>query len=201
MIDYNIPALETKFDTIRAIMKGWYLPLEELYETKKIFGDVDPLSIRFAEHLPPRVDDEEKDFYILFFKMCITYLESTCNTEDKTLISIKKLSRVVDPGEEGISTFNLMMENMNETFRTKNEKEFWDICNDAHDKFTKLIPKDFNITEFMENVAYAIEKFLQSNHYSITEDTFRDSSLDGGFDHFIRRTKIAYLEVIHNGNE
>ena len=72
MDKFRIPALEKNFDIIRDILKGWYLPLNELYNTKRKIDSIEPLSAQFANNLPSHIRDDEKDFYTLFFKMCIT---------------------------------------------------------------------------------------------------------------------------------
>lgn len=179
------PRLESRLFDLYEILKGFEMPLDRFYESKKGFSDLEPLATSIMGVSERIIVKEEYSCYFHFFKFAISYLECACNYDDKTFNGIKKLSTGAIPNGESSSIISRMVEIQKDLERTKTEEKFYKVCIEEHCEFEKSLPLNITPEKFKNTIEMILEEFLTINNCRITEEMY-ENKVDGYLEFIIK---------------
>ena len=135
----NIDKIEQKCLRILDICKGLETPLDTFYrEGQSAVLSIQPLVSSLIRCLPDPITKEEKTLYRYFFKSAILFLESSCPKEDQVLASIKTISELDLIVPEGLSVFEIMINEAEKTKLSEQEKYQLTECRKNYKAFKRL---------------------------------------------------------------
>ena len=177
MYTLNLPTFEKNIDRIRDILKGYETPLISFCaaNTKEAFYN---LCDELLETLPENTPKEERQLYLLFLRTSMCFLESSCDDEDKTFISLKKLSNVEFYSKGDKCVFEYMLDNAEIFERDEHEMDFYELTKSLYADFRSVAEKMYDKAELHKQITQCVEAFLFKNNLMISPDEYKNSRIE-----------------------
>ena len=187
-------ALQSKLERIIDVCKGFAAPLDYFYKTKTGLDDLEPLVDKIISFAPKAIANDIP-VYKSFYKTAISFLEASCNPEDKIFISIKTLADVMFAPEGEATTFSIMIDSEQPYKRTKTENIFFEICIKEYERLEKLL-LPYDKEDFISNVSTTLERLLKSKKFNLKFDEFKKTRIESLMDFAYHEAIDTYFDVV-----